>query len=209
MSETKADNAIDVWWCDPFNRIKNEDYLPYFACSFNHGYQNLHGMIYAGLDKLCKELNFEPAFDSPYDLIFDEDIFKQPFNFSFDFLVVNSDFFSNQLILTETQKDLVFEDLIEQIVNNGKTFITTKKIANYPCTLDTNLSLVNIGQLAKNCKTIIAIATAPFVSVLNKYSLESCEHFINFTHDWNSLGDFEKLINIESVENLFSLVENL
>jgi hypothetical protein len=207
MSETKADNAIDVWWCDPFNRIKSEDYLPYFTCSFNHGYRNLHGMIYAGLDKLCKELNLEPAFDSPYDLIFDEDIFKQTSKFSFDFLVVNSDFFSNQLILSQSEKDLLFFDFAETLNDNGYSFITTKKIDQYDCTADYDMSLIKIGQMAKNCKTIVGLPPAPFVVCQNKPAIEACDRFINFTHDWNSLGDFYKLTNVESSSDLFDLIE--
>ena len=89
------------------------------------------------------------------------------------------------------------------------TFITTHKLLDYECTTDYNLSLVGIGQLSKRCKVLLGVPTAPLWMSLNKWSLQNCIKFVNYTNDIVAYDFGDKTTNINDLDELYQEVCNL
>lgn len=124
---------------------------------------------------ISKIMNLNCPFKEKKDLIYDEDILSKNCRHyeKYDYLIINSKPLSGQCSCYSESK---FINLVESLEKDNKTFITTNKIKNYPCTKDYNLNVVEIGQLAKNVKNIFSINTGPLHLCMNRWSIEN-----NFT----------------------------
>ena len=119
--------------------------------------------------------------------------------------------------LTDIKQRFIDTQFIEKVNKYGfefhetynKSYITTQKLDDFESTTDYNLSLVGVSQLSKNCKAIIGVQTAPSFICLNKWTLENCIKFVNFTH--NSTGyDFKnKTTNISDLDSLYEEICSL
>jgi len=157
---------------------------------------------------ICNELSLNCSFRNKFDVIFDLDIFNQNTNTNtYDFLFINSYCQSGQMHhVTSTEQDNIFIELFNIANKHNLSYITTKKINEHPCTLDNNMSLVQIGQLAKNCKYIIGVPTSPFFCCINKFSFNNCKLFINFTQDMCTFDYGSKFKTVRSLPEIISLL---
>jgi hypothetical protein len=188
-----VENSINLWYPVILQRIENSGKEPYPF--YKYGEDVWHGDIfkiwYHIGNQVAQELRLKPAFDNVEEVIFDGELFRRDTLLNgvdgqpqkFDFLIINSYCMSGQVKFTPQQQDQFFDFLIQFIIQNNKTFITTQKLRDYPCTTDYNLSLVQLAQIAKNCKVIIGVPTSPYLIAINDQSYKNCE-FINISHDY-------------------------
>lgn len=183
FNDIKSENAINLWQSGFFGRESSRQYDNYIMCSRYPDYRDWYKMHFIMFQQLCKELNLNCPFNVVEDVIFDEVILaRKIMDQNFDFLIVNSYCWSGQIQYSPQQQDLLFLNIINNLKQNNKTFITTKKLLDYPCTTDFNLSLVQIGQLAKNCKCILGVLNAPFFMCMNKFAINKFEQVFMIVH---------------------------
>lgn len=116
----------------------------------------------------------EPLFENLRDTMYDSDDLNHRRYQDYDFLIINSVGFSGQFQYNSND----FEDLANSLKSRNFKIITTKKIPGFECTLDKNMSLKDIGNLAIGCKNIISIHTAPFSTAINKKSIETVKKWV-------------------------------
>ena len=75
---------------------------------------------------------------------------------------------------------------------------------NVPCTLDYNLSIVEIAKLAKNVRNVVAVNTGPLHLCMNKWSLSNINNFII----WSTAETFGYGNNFKTVKTLKEIDEN-
>jgi len=135
------------------------------------------------------------------DLIYNQIILlEDKIKNKYDYLFINSTPLSLEYKNFEEEEQYI----IQKIKKLGKTIITSKKIKDIPCTLDFNLSVVNIGQLSKNVKNIIGVNTGPIHLCMNKWSLPTLERFIV----WSPSHNFNFGSNFKTVKSLYELNES-
>lgn len=179
-----SDGAINLWYPVILNRITNE----------KETWQNdIFKMWFHIGNQIAKELNLKNPFKNIEDVVFYANAFKDSALYNednsiakFDFLIINSYCVSGQIKLTWEEQDNLFESIIKILIQNNKTFITTKKIKEYDCTLDYGLSLVKIGQIAKDSRFIIGVPTSPYLIAINELNYKNCE-FINISSEIDNL----------------------
>jgi len=115
----------------------------------------------------------------------------------YDILVVNSIPYSGQF---EKQTELL-DDVIKKL-SKRYHIITTKKVDDIECTLDKELSLLDIGVLSVNSNNIIAIDTGPHSVCINKWTMQNVNSWI-VAHNTNSFS----FNNIRHARNLNELKE--
>lgn len=132
---------------------------------------------------ISKIMNIECPFKEKNDLIYDEDVLGENciHNEKYDYLIINSKPLSGQF---SRYCESEFKKLVENILKENKTVITTQKIENIPCTNDCGLDVVEIGKLSKNVKNIMAVNTGPLHLCLNKWTIDK----VNFTIFANGNG---------------------
>lgn len=154
--------------------------------------------------RLAQMMNISNPFSKTTDIIYNEKVLSEECKHSekYDWLIINSLPYSGQIEKHITFND--FKNIITQILQKDQTFITTVKYGNYPCTIDYNLSVVEIGKLAKNVKNIIGIATGPMHLTINKFSLNNLENFIIWTGETSETFKYSPIFktfgNIEDIK---------
>lgn len=193
FSDIKIDNSINLW-------VGNYNFTQAVKCERNPDYENWSKIQLILSQHICEAYNLHCPFSVLEDTILDEEILaKKITNQTFDYLIVNSYGCSGQIKYSSQQQDLLFLDIIKALNKKNKSFITTKKLLDYPSTADYNLSLVRIGQLSKNCKNILAIDTGPFHMCMNKFAINNYEKVILIS---NSNRSFE-------LDNRFTISKDL
>ena len=135
------------------------------------------------------------------DLIYNQTVLKEnKIKNTYDYLFINS------IPLSLEYKNFEEEQryIIQKIKSLGKTIITSKKIDDVSCTLDFNLSVVNIGQLSKNVKNIIGVNTGPIHLCMNKWSISCINKFIV----WSPSHNFDFGPKFKTVKSLYDLSES-
>jgi hypothetical protein len=114
----------------------------------------------------------ESALRHPEDLLYDYPALdKAKYTQNFDFLIVNSKPMSGQF----TDVDAI-DDLIGELVDKGHSVVTTSQSRhNVTCTELAGLSLTQIGNLSRNCRNILGIATGPMWATFNVWNAELTE----------------------------------
>lgn len=179
-----GENSFDLWGAKLLHKVqeKYQNNYPLY-CENNPEYQDIFRMTYEMWNCFAEDLGLVVPFNNKSEILFDESPLSQSVNLNYDYLIVNSYCLSGQVRYSQSEQDHIFLDIIDSIGRNNKTFITTHKLNDYPSTQDNGMSLVQIGQLSKNCKVIVGVPTSPFWISINKWSFQNCERFINLTHD--------------------------
>lgn len=204
-------HAINLWCCPSIRRMWGTEIEKFPAYSTKFPTMLDLGLVLFEIWKyVCQKNDFVFPFTGTDDMIFDEEILlKDTLTSKYDFLLVNSYCNSGQIKLSTSQQDDLFIQIIDLLKENNKTFITTHKLLNYESTSDSNLSLVGIGQLSKNCKVILGVPTAPFWMSVNKWSLNNCIKHVNYTNDICAYDFKNKTTNINDLDELYQEICNL
>lgn len=203
--------AINLWCCPSLRRMWGEEIekFPAYSTKFP-SMLDLGKVLFEIWKYVCETNELVFPFSDSDDIIFDEDILSQDtLDVDYDFLLVNSYCHSGQMKIAPHEQDNLFLQVIDLLKENNKTFITTHKLLDYECTTDYNLSLVGIGQLSKRCKVLFGVPTAPLWISLNKWSLENCIKFVNYTNDVVAYDFKNKTTNINDLDELYQEVCNL
>jgi hypothetical protein len=148
--------------------------------------------------RMANTMQINCPFKCKDDLIYDESILQeQALPDNYDYLFINSFCLSLEYDNFETEG----LDFINRIKQSGKSVITTRKIQDIPCTLDYNLSVVKIGQLSKNVKTIVGSNTGPIHLCMNKWSLSNIDKFIVWSpsHNFNFGPKFKTVKSLHQI----------
>lgn len=142
-------------------------------------------------------------FTTKNDLIYNQKILSEDcsHNKNYDYLFINSIPLSGQLPSYSNSECINF---INGVINKNKTIMTTRKMENVPCTLDYNLSIVEIGKLAKNVRNVVAVNTGPLHLCMNKWSLSNINNIII----WSTAETFGYGNNFKTVKTLKEIDEN-
>lgn len=194
------ENSIDLWGAKLLHKVQDKygSSYPLYCQNFPQ-YEDVFSMVFEMWKCLCEDLGLIFPFTDKKEIFFDEDTLEITPKKSYDWLLINSYCLSGQIKYSNEDQDNLFIEIIDKLLEKNKTFITTKKIKNYPSTEDDNMSLVQIGQLSKNCKVIMGVPTSPFWISINKWSFEGCEKFINFTHDSCTFDMENKFFTVNSL----------
>ena len=153
-------------------------------------------------DILCSIMNIKCPFSTKMDMIYNEDVLNQPckHNEIYDYLFINS---KNQSIpFPNFEQEIV--SMMKTLKTKNRSVITTTKVDNTPCTLDYNLSVVEIARLSKNVKNVIAVNTGPLHLCMNKWSIPTIKKFIV----WSPAETFNYGPNFKSVKFLSEIEQN-
>lgn len=119
----------------------------------------------------------------------------------YDFLIVNSVPMSGQFDYNEAH----FQRFIYHLRNCGYSIITTKKVPEIPCTLDSGMNLLMIGGLSVKCKNIIGVNTAPMIHTLNQWNIDSSRWYILSNRETFTYNDrIKRYDNLDDVVREFA-----
>lgn len=204
-------NAINLWCCPSIRRLWGEDHktFPTYSKNFPH-LLDVGLMVYEIWKYVCETNNLIYPFKDKNDTIFDQPILEQDTLVKdYDFLLVNSYCNSGQMKISPQQQDSVFLQVIDYLKVKNKSFITTHKLLDNECTYDYNLSLAKIGQLSKRCKVVFGVPTAPFWATVNKWAMNNCIKYVNFTNDKVGYDFNDKMTNISDLDALSKEITEL
>lgn len=195
LTKTIHESSIETWVAGYGDYAQIND-----QCIDDMGYTDQSKGFLIHWIRLSKMMNIICPFISKSDLIHNQSILSEPCELTtkYDYLFINSLCLS--LIYDNfEQEGLTILDTLKRL---GKTVITTRKILDFPCTLDYNLSVVKIGQLSKNVKTIIAANTGPIHLCMNVWTLTNIEKFINWTpsHNFNFGPKFRTVTSLSELK---------
>jgi hypothetical protein len=206
ISFNQGPNSIELWYPVIARRIENNPEKEYpFFCSNYPEFEDVFRLWFGIGNQVAEELGLNKPFKKISDVLFDENEISEigmlnPETLEkehFDFLIVNSYCMSGQMKWNQSEHDVFFDQIVRILQENNKKFITTKKVHNVPCTLDTNQSLVGIAKISKQCDYILGVPTSPFLICANKWSFKNCKKIINITHDYLTFDMGNKFQNCE------------
>jgi hypothetical protein len=125
---------------------------------------------------LSKELGLESPIQNSDDILIDhEEILRNnKLSKPYDYLIINEIPQSSQLDYNEE----AFKKYVMHLREKGYSCITTQKISNkIPCTLEHNLSLLDIGNISLFATNIIGIHTAALYCTFNKWNQAKERHW--------------------------------
>jgi len=157
-------------------------------------------LLLAGI--LSNIMEIKCPFSTKMDMIYNEEVLNKPckHNEFYDYLFINS---KNQSIpFPNFEEEIV--SMMKKLKAHNKSVITTAKAIDTPCTLDYNLSVVEIARLSKNVKNIIAVNTGPLHLCINKWILPNINNFIV----WSPAETFNYGSNFKSVKFLSEIEES-
>lgn len=157
-------------------------------------------LLLAGI--LSNIMEIKCPFSTKMDMIYNEEVLNKPckHNEFYDYLFINS---KNQSIpFPNFEEEIV--SMMKKLKAHNKSVITTAKVIDTPCTLDYNLSVVEIARLSKNVKNIIAVNTGPLHLCINKWTLPNINNFIV----WSPAETFNYGSNFKSVKFLSEIEES-
>lgn len=161
------------------------------------------GTFFLLLSKILSNImNIKCPFIYKNDMIYNQETLNKKCKHTqtYDYLFINS---KNQSIpFPNFEQEIV--SMMKILKTKNRSVITTAKVDNTPCTLDYNLSVVEIARLSKNVKNIIAVNTGPLHLCMNKWSLPTIEKFIV----WSPAETFNYGSNFKSVKFLSEIEES-
>ena len=137
---------------------------------FSHEKKYQFGALYLDLfAKLSKDMGLSTPLKTTDDLLFDYPaiVKKQPAG-SYDVLLINSKPLSDQF---KTYNETDFIDLAHALRDKGLSVITSQKIIDFECTLDTQCSVTDIASHSLHAKYFISVCTGamwPSINVFNQ-----------------------------------------
>jgi len=150
-----AFNSFDLW--------KNR-YLYWNISPIKHSYYDFYMIFF---NYISDKVNVINPLISKSDLLVS--IACKPDKYQkFDILIVNSTPNSGQFKYSEKKLTKIITTLDENF-----QVITTSKISGINCTIDSGLTLKEIGELSLFCKIVVSISTGPSWAVLNKKNFDS------------------------------------
>jgi hypothetical protein len=119
----------------------------------------------------------------------------------YDMLIINSVPQSNQFALNEQ----LFN---EYIVNLSKKYkvITTKKVDGVPCSIDTNMTLIDIGAIAAKVDHVIAIHTGPITTCINQWAVNNVKSWV--ICDIKNSFSFSNMTWVRNMQELIDVIQN-
>ena len=151
---------------------------------------------------VAKHLGIENKIKNKYDMLFDNSNYEVSIPSKFDYLIINSEPLSLQFNYNEND----FHNLCDKFKSENISFITTKKIKNYECTLDYKMSVVDIGHLSNNCHNIIGVNTAPIITTFTKQNIETINNrfildkLLNFSYN-------EKIYRLSNLNEIYEYIK--
>ena len=119
-------------------------------------------------DLLAKDMGVDNPIRSPRDLLFDYPMLDAGRAEPFDFLIINSMPFSNQLHIQPN----AFDPLIGRLMDKGYTLCTTARCSYaVPCTQP--FSVTAVGCISRYCKYIVGVATGPIWPTFNVHNYDT------------------------------------
>lgn len=148
--------------------------------------------------KVSAIMGIECPFNNKSDMIYNQAILKEESpHKNFDLLFINS--VNMSIPFPNFDEDCNW--LIEKTKN--KKVITTRKVNNLPCTLDYNLSVVDIAKLSKNVKNIVAVNTGPLHLCMNKWTINNIDKFYIWCPSLPETFKYcEKFIRVKSLKEI-------
>jgi hypothetical protein len=176
--EKKEESSIETW-VDGHQKYYNYQK----ESTLDGGFKDQSKTFLLHWQDVSKIMQIECPFKNKKDLVYDEEILNDICNHNqnYDYLIINSKPLSGQCSF---YSESAFINLINNIIQKNKTLITTRKIENFPCTTDYDLSVVEIGKLSKNVKNIYAVNTGPLHLCINKWTVDK----VNFTIFVSNVG---------------------
>lgn len=143
-----------------------------------------------------EQISFQMKIENPIktldDFLFDDPkISNHNLNFkTYNYLLINSFSLSGGY---RGNIDVEFETVFEKLDKYGLTYITTRKVKDKPCTLDSNMSLLDIARQSLYVDGVFGIHTSPFIVTFNKWSINSIKNW-NIIHIHKLLYKFNDRI---------------
>jgi hypothetical protein len=207
------DRAINLWVCPSISRMwgMTPESLPKSVYADNFPQMFDVGKLLLEIWKfICDKYMLVCPFQTKDDIIFDQPCFMgETHGNGYDFLLVNSVCQSGQMKISQEEQDHIMEHIAKGCEEFGFSYITTRNIGNRPCTQDYNMTLMNIGQLSKNCNVILGVPTAPFWMAVNKWTIERSIKIVNWTNDFTAFDFKNKTNNIYDVGKLMEEISKL
>jgi hypothetical protein len=154
-------------------------------------------------NKISNQLDVLNPIKTPNDFLMDSpNILKEnKLSQNYDFLIINSVAMSGQL----DYDNIIMNKMIDYL-SYKYNIITTKKYKNYKCTLDENLSLVDIGNISLRIKKIISVHTSPLILTINKWNIETCQEWLimcnlGIKYSFNFSNKFKPFITVNDCYN--------
>lgn len=119
---------------------------------------------------IAKNLNVENPIKTSIDLLFDDQrlLKENELSDKVDLLLINSKPMSGQYTYDENGFNRFiskYKDQYRIVTTNNTSF------SDIPCTLDYNLSLLDIGSLSNNAKIIVSVHTSPIIYCFNRFNI--------------------------------------
>lgn len=161
----KSESAISSW-------IENGDEYTKWRAK-NKNVKNYNEFYIEWYNHLSDVIGIPPIIEKAEETLFYHPslLNKQK---EYDYLVINSEPRSGQFAEYSVEE---FMMLCIDLNKHGNSFITTKKVRNYECTLDLGYNLIEIGSLACHVKYIIGVNTSPMITCINKLNISKVKHF--------------------------------
>ena len=129
--------------------------------------------------KMSEQLNVDNPIKNKDDFLFDYPELQRKEYPQYDYLIINSVPMSGQL---PDYNPWFFEKLIKKYLEEGSTVITTLPTGQCQSTIELNMSVTDIGALAKSCKAITAVETGPLWTTYNPYAKHPARTVFTQTH---------------------------
>jgi hypothetical protein len=114
-----------------------------------------------------------------------------------DILFINSIPLSGQFSYNEDE----WKEFINKFSNYN--IVTTKKIPDFKCTLDNDLTIKDIASISINCKVIIMINTGIVPGLLNIYTLQNVKQFYSLDlHSFYKFNFYNKFKNFKYLKDI-------
>ena len=168
-------------------------------------YKLCYDLIYLDFyNKLSESVDIKNPIQTPNEFLLDESqiLFKKNplFYKTFDYMIVNSNGASGQWNYNEDH----FNQLFERLLKQGKSIITTKKTkySDISCTMDYDMSLLDISNISVACDNFILVHTAPHIPVLNIWNMDKPKIFL---HNQGITYSFKNSGNINNSKDIINL----
>lgn len=186
----KPEKSFNTWI--NYNKIYSNFVNLSRMSSSNMYYDKMYLSVFGNISK---HLNIENPIKTIDDLLFDDErlLKENELSDKVDLLLINSKPMSGQYTYDENN----FNRFISKYKDQYKIVTTNhSSFSDIPCTLDYNLSLIDIGNLSNNAKIIVSVHTSPIIYCFNKFN-------INKDIKWYVLHNFA--ISYSFNNNIFSL----
>lgn len=130
-------------------------------------------------ESMSEQIGIENPFKDKCCTVMDHEGVLEPVSkdFDCDILIGNCPAFSGQF----KYKPARFVEKIKEFQDKSDYKITTVHnlgLSDVPCTLDSNLNLLQIGNIAMRAKYIIAIASAPIIYCFNAWNIDTVKKWV-------------------------------